>query len=585
MTAPRLFDASGRPLSLGNRIGKGGEGEVYSLADNDNIAVKFYTVADVGSRRDKILAMIRAELAQKSPLAAFPQSIVKDQSGAFAGFIMAKVSRHEPLHELYSPAGRKTSFPRADYRFLTRAAANMSRAIASVHSGGCIIGDINHSGVLVSQKATITLIDADSFQVVDGATQYLCKVGVPEYTPPELQGQRLDTTLRTANHDNFGLAVAIFQILWMGRHPFSGRYQSGDMPMEKAIKELRFAYSALRAVDMTPPPAVPLLRDFPVPIRNAFEAAFGPDGLGNGPHKRPTAEQWISLTQDLEQSLRPCKDNTLHHYPTEASECPWCRMERMQGIQLFLSPLFQPGDSTATADPHGPIEALWAAIERIIGPNDLNLRPSLPGLTPTPSAFVNEEKQNALIKKLFGAGLAGTGILIIILASNWSLLGVGLVLWGMVQLFSGTKQRNALIAKAKDIETEWMKALYAWEARCGSGEFITAKGKLAHAKQMLAGLADKERQQITAYQRNRPTVLLNLYLEKFRIRQFKIRGIGPAKLAALTSFGIETAADVAEAAVLQVPVTQPPEIRPVICRVLDEEDDECARADFRKSRS
>ncbi len=32
-------------------------------------------------------------------------------------------------------------------------------------------------------------------------------------------------------------------------------------------------------------------------------------------------------------------------------------------------------------------------------------------------------------------------------------------------------------------------------------------------------------------------------------------------------------------------LTQPPEIRPVICRVLDEEDDECARADFRKSRS
>ena len=27
------------------------------------------------------------------------------------------------------------------------------------------------------------------------------------------------------NHDNFGLAVLIFQLLFMGRHPFSGRYQ------------------------------------------------------------------------------------------------------------------------------------------------------------------------------------------------------------------------------------------------------------------------------------------------------------------------------------------------------------------------
>lgn len=548
MKAPQLFDASGHPLNLAGRIGKGGEGEVYSVAGNDNIAVKFYTIADVSSRRDKILAMIKADLASKSPLAAFPQSIVKNQAGAFAGFIMAKVSGHEPLHELYSPAARKASFPKADYRFLARAAANLSRAIASVHGGGCIIGDINHSGVLVSQKATITLIDADSFQVVDGATQYLCKVGVPEYTPPELQGQRLDTVLRTANHDDFGLAVAIFQILWMGRHPFSGRYQGGDMPMEKAIKELRFAYSALRAVGMTPPPAVPLLRDFPVPIRNAFEAAFGPNGVT----QRPTAAQWVSLVHDLEQSLRPCKDNSLHHYPTEASECPWCRMERTQGIQLFLSPMFQPGDTVA-ADPGGPVAALWAAIERIVGPTDLNLSPILPNLKLSPSASTRDDQQNTVVKKLVGAGLVVAGILVFAYAPSLAIIGIASIIFGVVQLFTRTKAREKLISDAREIESQWLKALYAWEARCGSGEFAAAKGNLARAKQALAALADKERQQIAAYQRNRPTEQLKLFLEKFRIRQFKIRGIGPAKLAALTSFGIETAADVSEAAVLQVP--------------------------------
>jgi DNA-binding helix-hairpin-helix protein with protein kinase domain len=78
------------------------------------------------------------------------------------------------------------------------------------------VGDINHSGFLISPEAKVKLIDADSFQVSDGAKHYFCKVGVPEYTPPELQNQPLGGVLRTSNHDAFGLAVVIFQLLFMG---------------------------------------------------------------------------------------------------------------------------------------------------------------------------------------------------------------------------------------------------------------------------------------------------------------------------------------------------------------------------------
>jgi hypothetical protein len=46
---------------------------------------------------------------------------------------------------------------------------------------------------------------------------------------------------------------------------------------------------------------------------------------------------------------------------------------------------------------------------------------------------------------------------------------------------------------------------------------------------------------------------LQWFLEGFRIRDYKISGIGPAKLAALTSYGIETAADVSPERVQSVP--------------------------------
>ena len=153
-----------RPVKVGRRIGRGGEGDVYELQHDSASAVKIYTVADGKDREPKVAAMIAADLASKSALASFPSAIVRDRRGQFLGFKMRLVRNHKPLHELYAPGPRKHNFAQADYRFLVRAAANVARAVASVHASSCVIGDLNHSGVLISPQATASLIDADSFQ-------------------------------------------------------------------------------------------------------------------------------------------------------------------------------------------------------------------------------------------------------------------------------------------------------------------------------------------------------------------------------------------------------------------------------------
>src|SRR5262249_8573270 len=162
---------------------------------------------------------------------------------------------------------------------------------------GCVIGDVNESGFLISSKATSVLIDSDSFQVTSAQRRFLCQVGKPEYTPPELCGARLDQLTRAPNHDNFGLAVLVFQLLFMGRHPFAGRFSgTGDMPIERSIAEYRFAYSSQSTTTkMQPPPGAPLLTDFPTYIGHAFETAFGKSGLSG----RPAAATWITLLQNL----------------------------------------------------------------------------------------------------------------------------------------------------------------------------------------------------------------------------------------------------------------------------------------------
>ena len=132
------------------------------------------------------------------------------------------------------------------------------------------------------------LIDCDWYQIADGARLFTCDVGVPHFTAPELQGQSFRGLQRTPQHDAFGLAVLVFHLLFMGRHPFAGRYLGkGDMPVERAIKEGRFAYGPhADGVQMTPPPHSLRLSQVPDEIAGLFERAFQAAGWTAGPTER-----------------------------------------------------------------------------------------------------------------------------------------------------------------------------------------------------------------------------------------------------------------------------------------------------------
>ena len=556
---PDLYTEDMKPLRLSTLIGKGGEGEVYLFEGRDDQVVKFYTVADLRSREAKIKKMIADGLAKTAPLIAFPTSLVRSKSGAFVGFTMAKVSGHQPLHELYAPGVRKASFPTADYRFLVRTAANIARAVGAAHNANCVIGDINHSGILISTRATVTLIDADSFQIFDGGTRHACKVGTPEYTPPELQKQNLDGVLRTQNHDAFGLAVVIFQLLWMGRHPFSGKYSSGEMPMERAISEFRFAYSS-RSVGMQPPPATPLLREFPVAIGAAFEQAFGPHGVV----ERLTAKHWIALLKELEDGLAKCKANTLHHYAPEANECPWCRMERMFGVPLFVPALPDFTHGTAFTPTIGSIDDIWRAIVSVAAPNSTLGSPTLNIPKCRPSVDAESAKSGQVQLKAVGVALLAVAAGIIFFAPGAFLLALIAGGFGLKNLFGKTDPAQDFVRRYRDAETRRLQAEEAWKARSGPHQFEALRSELGKLKAEYDSLGAEGKRRIEEYTANRRSEQMRVFLEGFQIRRTKIAYIGPAKLAMLTSYGIETAADVSSAAVQNVPGFGPTNSKPLL---------------------
>lgn len=320
------------PLRLGERLGRGGEGEVFALSDDPTRAAKLYTGERAAERAEKLGAMVGSALAAGAPDVAFPEALITDARGGPLGFLMARIGDAHPMHDLYAPGPRKRVFPHANYAFLVRVAANAARAVAQAHAAGCVIGDINHSGFLVADDATLVLIDADSFAFDANGKHFPCAVGVPEYTAPELQGQNLRDVTRTAQHDAFALAVIIFQLLVMGRHPFAGIPVAGDLTIPEAIRAGALAYASNPM--LAPPDNTLRLSDMPADVARAFEAAFA----SRTPGPRPSPAHWVDVLERAEKALIVCPKVDAHRYWTPGL-CPWCAIETATGAPLFRTAL------------------------------------------------------------------------------------------------------------------------------------------------------------------------------------------------------------------------------------------------------
>lgn len=127
-----------RSVAVGKLLGKGGEGQVYSLNGRSGAAIKIYDSRLRAEREEKVRAMVYGGFAAQTHLVAYPREIVSDRRGNFLGFVMQLVSGYRPIHELYSPKSRQRYFAKADYRFLVRTALNMARAVGRVHQTGCV---------------------------------------------------------------------------------------------------------------------------------------------------------------------------------------------------------------------------------------------------------------------------------------------------------------------------------------------------------------------------------------------------------------------------------------------------------------
>lgn len=326
-SARKYQDDLGNTIILGRELARGGEGIVCLVEGRPDIVAKLYLdkALKKHDKANKIIAMCKLFDKNIAKFSALPQRVLYDNRGRVAGFLMEKINGFEEIHKLYNISNKRKYFSFADWGFMVHAAKNLACAIETLHSKDIVIGDLNQGNILVDNQAMIKLIDCDSYQVEYNGKCYLCEVGVPEYTSPELQGQSFAGIHRTKNHDAFGLAVMIFKIIMFGKHPYSG--VGAPSEIENAIQQ---GYYSFASGTLQPPPGSAQSYYFQIfstlnnDIKDMFERAFS----SQSNIQRPTAQEWITALDKLEKELITCPKK--HKYIGNSKNCIWCMLEKQR---------------------------------------------------------------------------------------------------------------------------------------------------------------------------------------------------------------------------------------------------------------
>ncbi len=545
-----LLDAAGRPVTLGTEIARGGEGAVFDVAGRPDSVAKIYFQPQDRAKAEKIAAMVSMANDRLLALCAWPTASLHGPGGELAGFVMPKLAGHRPVFQVYGPKLRLKQFPKADWRFLVHTAGNVARAFAAVHAAGLVVGDVNQNSLFVGTDATVRFIDTDSMQVTQGRRVWRCEVGVSTHQPPEMQGlaSYRDVT-RTANHDAFGLAVVIFQLLCMGRHPFAGRYSgSGEPPgIPEAIEASRYAFSAdTGRTLMAPPPGSLPMTALPGSLQALFEKAFAPASTRAG---RPAATRWITELGGLGESLRKCAVNAAHWYAPSARSCPWCEIESRSGVALFPA-VFVSGSSG------GGILLLWQEIQAVPDPGPLPslLRPDASSATPSPKVqAAARRRRNGKIRAV-AALLVGVALTLALVPATFLTVPLSAVLVLAAGLWWLPRPRE--IAEAREVLADARSLWSDLERKWAPGpatRFAATRQELAGLKREHDAMPDQRAREMHSLASDRRGQQLKAHLESFEIAAAKVPGVGRAKVATLLSFGIETAADIERSRIEGVP--------------------------------
>ncbi|TDO15167.1 serine/threonine-protein kinase [Mycobacterium sp. BK086] len=336
-------------VRLGAVIARAGEGTVSEVVGHPEWVAKIFhdNLKDRALKCAKVAAMVHSPPAGAVQSDGFvvltwPLHVVANAAGP-AGYVMRRIDTTDAveIHTVSNPSNRANPLatapqwtPHMTWLHLVNVAANLCLAVEVVHRVDAVIGDFQERNILVNNTTQVTLVDCDSMQFTDAAgRQFMCGVGRPEFTAPELAGLNLAVAGREKPSDLFALAVHIHLLLMAGNHPFLRGTWAGPGDQPDALTLAKSGWwaggpgSPLHTHPLAPAPGF-----LPDNIQRLFQRAF--TGGARNPEERPTAHEWRNALQGLQ--IRTCVRG--HQLPVETEHCPWCHIEHERTARRTARP-------------------------------------------------------------------------------------------------------------------------------------------------------------------------------------------------------------------------------------------------------
>lgn len=346
---------TGEPLRLSPVLAKAGEGTVYGVVGRPDLAAKVFH-PNLKGLEDKLIKV--AAMTSSSPpgrvqpngfvVLTWPTGMLIE-AGRPIGFVMPRISTATSveIHTMSNPSNRSDPLPgapqwtrHATWGHLVNTAANLCLAVDVVHRVDAVIGDFQERNILVSDTTQVTLVDCDSMQFTDATgRRFLCGVGRPEFTAPELAGLDLRVQAREKPSDLFALAVHIHQLLMAGNHPFMRGTWTGGGEQPDALSLARIGgWAGGPGSALQTHPLAPSLSFLPNEIQHLFVRAFT-EGVRD-PASRPSAQEWRDALLRIQLASCP---RGIHQMPVTTLRCPWCTIDDERAARQQQQAWARPG--------------------------------------------------------------------------------------------------------------------------------------------------------------------------------------------------------------------------------------------------
>lgn len=361
-----LFDENGNRYNIKEKIGEGGQGAVWNVANNDSIVIKTKILpqfeSDSGPENNenfilcdevmydkyakkikKIMAMVN--LARIDNIAAPITMLKKPQ----CGYVMRFMSDMECIkNQMRFTDNNCISYVNSNHSIekKMKVLMKLSKILVDLNKSGLVYCDMSPGNVFVSKSPEsheVWLIDLDNLHY-HGESRTV--IGTPNYRAPEIADQTAKQN--TFQSDIYSFALIAFEYL-TGTSPFDGTYMETNEDDFSAWDECEEewgedSYTDESAAENGNVPyiyenkgndfirVIPKEFVFTPAIEKLFFRTFSEQGRKN-PHSRPTAGEWYEAFEEACDLIGLCSNGHVHIGTT----CKWCEMMRMENKNTYFS--------------------------------------------------------------------------------------------------------------------------------------------------------------------------------------------------------------------------------------------------------